>query len=267
MQVVRYAAREPADPARLRRKGPSRGRDGSLVCRVQSGDPISGQPAGGQRDRMPRERPASGRPASVAARDLRVRPPAPAVRPARPATLGNVTPPRKALSDELRVVLALLDPNPPPDDILNDVELFGGSLVGMNLRRVKLVGRDLMGADLRNAHLQGADLRNAQLQGADLRRTKLQGATLQGAQMVGADLRGADLSGATYASDASNGEDGRFEPPNLSATKWNCSTRWPNRLPPAVGNLPALTCDVECPKYTKRRTTSVSAPGYVCGPP
>ena len=65
------------------------------------------------------------------------------------------------------------------------------TLVGADLREVKLRWADLREADLRGADLGGAKLRGADLGGADLR-----GADLRGAELDKGELRGAKLEGA-----------------------------------------------------------------------
>jgi hypothetical protein len=74
--------------------------------------------------------------------------------------------------------------------------------------------------------LRSADLREADLGGADLRGAFLEHADLEDANLTGADLRGADLEEAF----AVRYHGGRLEwkdVPNLRATRYDRSTRWP----------------------------------------
>jgi hypothetical protein len=104
---------------------------------------------------------------------------------------------------------------------LDGVDLSGGALSGVDLRRcraetARLIGTDLAGADLsaavlarsdlshailKGANLEGSDLRECCLSEADLSQIDaadacLEGADLSGARCIGADLRRVNLSQA-----------------------------------------------------------------------
>lgn len=86
---------------------------------------------------------------------------------------------------------------------LNDADLPGEKLLGVNLKNANLqyanlVGTDLQRADLSNANLQESNLLSAKLRGANLRGARAEkadfwGANLRGAKLNGADLRNTDL--------------------------------------------------------------------------
>jgi len=79
---------------------------------------------------------------------------------------------------------------------LDESELFGADLRGVDLTGATLVRSRLQGVDLREARLRRADLSHAQLQGADLYRAQLQSANLPAVQLQGANLLAAQLQGA-----------------------------------------------------------------------
>ncbi|MGD0541106.1 MAG: pentapeptide repeat-containing protein [Tepidisphaeraceae bacterium] len=94
-------------------------------------------------------------------------------------------------------------------DALQELNIDGVPLVGVDLTDAFLQGISLPKANLRRANLGSADMRNAVLSGADLEDaamdyTNLRGADLRGARLGGltdltnADLNGADLSGADF---------------------------------------------------------------------
>lgn len=76
------------------------------------------------------------------------------------------------------------------------------NLQGSDLEQAILVGADLRGANLQEALLFGADLTGARLQGADLRETRLHAA------IVHAERSGVDFTGAVYDMDTDWGEGG-----------------------------------------------------------
>jgi hypothetical protein len=95
-------------------------------------------------------------------------------------------------------------------EALQELNLDGVPLVGVNaasaflqaiqLKNANLLRADLEAADLRDANfeaadLQYADLRSANFRQANLSRAKLAGADLSDADLVNADLRQADLNG------------------------------------------------------------------------
>src|SRR5258708_3257439 len=77
---------------------------------------------------------------------------------------------------------------------LSGMNLRGADLSGANLRRANLSGANLHGVDLRGVDLREADLREADLREADLRGVDLSEADLRGANLSEADLSGAELS-------------------------------------------------------------------------
>jgi len=90
--------------------------------------------------------------------------------------------------------------------VLDEIELPGGHLVGVDLGRAslrearlagaRLLGATLVQADLGGAVLDGADLADADFFAARAARASLRGAWAEGVRLVGADLRGAALEGA-----------------------------------------------------------------------
>ena len=90
--------------------------------------------------------------------------------------------------------------------VLETIE--GESLVGADLRDMRLNGADLRGVDLRRANLESSDLLGADLSGADLTDAILVGAHLKGARLSQANLTRARL-GSEHPSRAAllNGAD------------------------------------------------------------
>ncbi len=74
--------------------------------------------------------------------------------------------------------------------------LQNADLRGADMRGVNLFNKDLSGADMRNANLQGADLKRTRLEGADMRNANLRNADLSGQYLRETNLEGADLTGA-----------------------------------------------------------------------
>ena len=81
------------------------------------------------------------------------------------------------------------------DANLQGANLWGVDLQGAHLQGANLWGVDLQGANLRGANLQDANLRGANLQDANLRDANLQGVDLRGANLQDANLRDANLQG------------------------------------------------------------------------
>ncbi len=82
---------------------------------------------------------------------------------------------------------------------LNDVDLHGADIRGVNLRDAYLDRSNLRGANLSSSELSGANLSNADLHGTDLSNANLHGAYLGSANLHGANLHGADLSSANFS--------------------------------------------------------------------
>jgi uncharacterized protein YjbI with pentapeptide repeats len=74
------------------------------------------------------------------------------------------------------------------------------SCIGCNLQNVDLSGEDLRGVNLSRAHLENADLRGANLMAGVLRDANLQRADLRQADLLAIDLTGANLKGARFSS-------------------------------------------------------------------
>lgn len=84
------------------------------------------------------------------------------------------------------------------------VDLSSAFLQGVRLKKANLVRSNLERADARDADLEGArmedaSLSNANFRGANFRGASLRESVLDEADLVGADLRGADLAGASLA--------------------------------------------------------------------
>ena len=82
--------------------------------------------------------------------------------------------------------------------ILDEENLNGMILTGIDLSRASLRGASMHATNLMNADLRGADLTGANLAEADLIMAKLDGAILTGANFREADLLGASLDQAVY---------------------------------------------------------------------
>jgi uncharacterized protein YjbI with pentapeptide repeats len=80
--------------------------------------------------------------------------------------------------------------------VLRNATIEGACLFGANLYRAELQGTKCEKADLREVDLFGADLDRAWLWDADFRRARLARTSLCATHFRGADLRGADLTGA-----------------------------------------------------------------------
>ena len=85
------------------------------------------------------------------------------------------------------------------------VNAAGAFLQGIQLQRAKLLRADLNASDLRDSNLENCDLQYANLRSANLRQSNLRGANLkhaelQDADLVNASLQDADLGGASLAS-------------------------------------------------------------------
>jgi hypothetical protein len=91
--------------------------------------------------------------------------------------------------------------------------LQGIQLQGANLLRADLEAADLRDSNLEGSHLEYSNLRSANFRQADLSRAKLEGADLSDTDLVNADLRQADLSGA-------NLENADLRNTNLEAIQW-----------------------------------------------
>jgi hypothetical protein len=113
-------------------------------------------------------------------------------------------------------------------EALEELNMDGVSLVGVNVSSAFLQGIRLQKANLVRANFDAADAREAQLQSAraddaSLRSTNLRGANLQGvslrrsildeADLTDANLTGADVTGASL-------EDADLHKANLQALKW-----------------------------------------------
>jgi uncharacterized protein YjbI with pentapeptide repeats len=88
--------------------------------------------------------------------------------------------------------------NPDVAIVLDDADLNGMILTGINFSRASLRGASLHATNLMNADLRYADMTGAYLVEADLIAAKLEGAILTGADLREADLLGADLSSVLY---------------------------------------------------------------------
>jgi uncharacterized protein YjbI with pentapeptide repeats len=82
--------------------------------------------------------------------------------------------------------------------VVRDADLDGWEMLGVNLS-----GGSLRNVTLRRAELRGLDLSQCLVQdcdfnGADLSLSRMAGASLRGCRFVSADLTGAGLTGATY---------------------------------------------------------------------
>jgi hypothetical protein len=98
------------------------------------------------------------------------------------------------------------------------VDLSSAFLQGVRLRKANLSRATFDAADARDAVLElarvdNASLRSTNLRGANLERTSLQGSVLNGADLTGADLRGADFSGASL-------DDADLSRAELDGVKW-----------------------------------------------
>lgn len=99
------------------------------------------------------------------------------------------------------------------------VDLSSAFLQGMRLKKANLVRANFDGADARDANLESAriddaSLRSANLRSAKLIKTSLRGSTLDDADLSGADLRDADLTAASLEDADLNGAD-------LQRIKWS----------------------------------------------
>lgn len=79
---------------------------------------------------------------------------------------------------------------------LEELDLAGATLKGLDLDGLDLEGSILRGVDLEDSSLVGTDLEGADLRDADLKFTDLRDADVAGADLSGALLREADLRGA-----------------------------------------------------------------------
>lgn len=82
------------------------------------------------------------------------------------------------------------------------VDLSTAFLLGIRLRKANLARANFDGADARDAVLEGARIDDASLRSANFRGANLDGASLRGsvlddADLTGAELRGADLTGSS----------------------------------------------------------------------
>jgi Pentapeptide repeats (8 copies) len=98
------------------------------------------------------------------------------------------------------------------------VDLSAAFLQGIRLRKANLVRATFDAADARDADMESARMQNANLRGANFRGAKLDGAalrasTLDGGDFTGASLRGADLSGASV-------EDADFSAADFQGVQW-----------------------------------------------
>jgi len=97
-------------------------------------------------------------------------------------------------------------------DALQELNIDGVALIGVDVSSAYLQGINLAGAsltrsdfnavdarnsDFQSADLSGSNLRSANLRNSDLQKTQLTDADLTGADLNAANLGGADLSGAT----------------------------------------------------------------------
>ena len=99
------------------------------------------------------------------------------------------------------------------------VDLSAAFLHGVRLRKADLARADFDGADAREAVFEGARIENASLRstnlrGANLRKTVLRGSTMDEADFSGADLRAADLSETSL-------EGADLAGANLEGVKWS----------------------------------------------
>src|SRR3989344_5249391 len=95
-------------------------------------------------------------------------------------------------------------------------EVAGESLVGADLRRLKLWRADfraknLSGADMAYADCSGADFTDANLSGVNLSNSTLKKTILVRADLRGADLERADLEGANIEGAKINGDTRTFK--------------------------------------------------------
>lgn len=72
---------------------------------------------------------------------------------------------------------------------LQEIDLSGTNLIGVNLSQSNLSHANLENTDLRGANLQGCNLSNANLKNSYLFRSDLQGCNLENAQLEGARLQ------------------------------------------------------------------------------
>jgi hypothetical protein len=78
------------------------------------------------------------------------------------------------------------------------VDAAGAFLQGIQLQHANLLRANLEAADLRDSNLHAVDLRYANLKSANFREANLSGANLEGADLSDADLVDADLSGIQW---------------------------------------------------------------------
>jgi uncharacterized protein YjbI with pentapeptide repeats len=83
------------------------------------------------------------------------------------------------------------------DANLEDADLHGANLVGVDATRARMAGANLGSADLREANLAEADLTDAKLWQANLRGARMEMANLVRAELKDADATGAHFAGAT----------------------------------------------------------------------
>jgi hypothetical protein len=99
------------------------------------------------------------------------------------------------------------------------VDLSSAFLQGIQLKRANLARANFDAADARDADLQAARIENASLRSTNLRsaklyRTSLHGSTLDNADLSGTDLRDADLTAASL-------EDADLNAADLRGVKWS----------------------------------------------
>lgn len=98
------------------------------------------------------------------------------------------------------------------------VDLGSAFLQGIRLKKADLAranfdGADARDADVESARIEDASLRSTNLRGAKLVKVSLRGSTLDEADLSGADLRKADLTGASL-------EDADLSGADLEGLKW-----------------------------------------------
>ena len=113
---------------------------------------------------------------------------------------------------------------------LDDADLAGVDLSGLELEYASLKRADLRGAILEDTNLSGASLEDADLTGT----TRTRGANLTGAGMDRARLGGADLSRAVLRPEDSDDPSSKRNayPGFLRNATYNDHTRWPRGFDP-----------------------------------